>query len=219
MKSIDFKKSFDYENGFYLTASVERFSKFATHMEFFRRVSAVPGEIIECGVFKGASLSRFIKFRELFENTYSKKIIAFDTFGEFPSAVYEPDREKRDAFIREAGSKSIERNQLIAILDELGLYKNIELIEGDILETVPEYKAKNPHLKISLLHVDVDLYESTKVCLEQLYPLVVKGGLVILDDFGAFAGANKAIDDYFSNKNVVIQKLPYSHAVSFVEVK
>jgi hypothetical protein len=48
---------------------------------------------------------------------------------------------------------------------------------------------------------------------------MAKGGVVILDDYGAFAGANKAIDDYFADKNVTIRKLPYSHAISFVEVE
>ncbi len=117
-------------------------------------------------------MMRLIKFRALFENPFSKKIVAFDTFGEFPEAKYAPDVKKREQFIKEAGSKSITKDQLVSILERLGLYQNIELVEGDILKTVPEYKAKNPHLKISLLHIDVDLYEATSVCLKELYPLV-----------------------------------------------
>ena len=74
MVDIDFSKAFEYENGFYLTAPVDRISKFATHLELFRRVSGLAGDIVECGVFKGASLSRLIKFRALFENPFSKTI-------------------------------------------------------------------------------------------------------------------------------------------------
>ncbi|MCP4213850.1 MAG: dTDP-6-deoxy-L-hexose 3-O-methyltransferase [bacterium] len=215
---FDLEKHFDYENAFYLTAPVNRISKFATHLELFRRVSGLAGDIVECGVFKGVSLSRFIKFRSLFENDYSKKIIAFDTFGEFPEAGYEADKRKRELFIEETGGgKSLSRQELIHVLEKLNLYRNIHLVEGDILETLPAYGKENPHLKISLLHIDVDLYEATKVCLEELFPLVVRGGIVILDDYGAFAGANKAIDDYFEDREVRIQKLPYSHAISFVE--
>jgi hypothetical protein len=215
---IDFDKSFEYENKYYLTSAIDRVSKFATHLELFRKVSGLAGDIIECGVFKGASLSRFVKFRSLFENIFSKKIIAFDTFGKFPESQNVLDKEKRDAFIREAGENSISKEQLLSILEKLNLNHNVELIEGDIIETVPEYKSKNPHLKISLLHVDVDLYEPTKVCLEVFYPLMVRGGIVILDDYGAFAGANKAIEETFSKKKTRIQKLPYSKAISFVEV-
>ena len=216
--TIDFNKQFEYENNFYLTAPVNRFSKFATHLELFRKVSHIPGDIVECGVFKGTSLSRFVKFRSLFDNLSSKKIIAFDIFGEFPEAQYENDKKKREKFIREAGNKSIGKDEMISIFKKLDLYHNIELVEGNILDTVPEYKTENPHLKISLLHIDVDLYEPTKAVLEEFYPLRVKGGIVILDDYGAFAGANKAIDDFFKVGNIKVQKLNYSYAISFVEV-
>ena len=204
MPGPDFDKQFEYENNFYLTAPVNRISKFATHLELFRKVSGVAGEIVECGVFKGVSLSRLIKFRALFENAFSKKIIGFDTFGEFPEARYADDIGKRAQFVREAGSRSIGLEEFISLLKKLDLYQNIELIEGDILKTVPEYTAKNPHLKISLLHIDVDLHEATDVCLKELYPRVSKGGIVILDDYGAFAGANKAIDDFFAGKKMKI---------------
>ena len=214
---FDLSQKFQYENGFYLTASVDRISKFATHLELFRRVSGLAGELVECGVFKGASLSRLIKFRALFENPYSKKIIAFDTFATFPEADYEPDRAKREAFVREAGDRSIGRGELIELLDALSLNQNLELIEGDILGTVPKYCEQNPELKISLLNIDVDLYDATAKCLELLYPRVTRGGIVILDDYGAFPGATKAIDEFLADRKVRIQKLPYSHAISFVE--
>lgn len=218
MLDLDFSKQFIFENGFYLTAPVNRISKFATHLDLFRRVSHIAGDIVECGIFKGASLSRLIKFRALFENPFSKKIIAFDTFGEFPEAQYKPDVLKREQFIREAGNKSIGKEELVSVLNKLGLYNNIDLVEGDILRTVPDYLARNLHLKISLLHIDVDLYEATHACLRNLYPHVSRGGIVILDDYGAFAGANKAIDDFFREKKLIIKKLPYSSAISFVEV-
>jgi hypothetical protein len=217
MENINFEKQFEYENGFYLTSPVNRFSKFATHLELFKKVSKLAGEIVECGVFKGASLSRFVKFRSLFENPFSKKIIAFDIFGEFPDAMYQLDEEKRKKFVEEAGSTSISKEKLITILKKLNLYQNIELIEGNIIETIPDYRKKNPHLKISLLHIDVDLYEATKVSLEELHQCVVKGGIIILDDYGAFPGANKAVDDFFRDIDVKINKLPYSNAISYVE--
>lgn len=217
MQDFDLKKHFDYENGFYLTAPISRFSKFVTHLELFKRVSGLAGEIVECGVFKGASLSRFIKFRSLLENPFSKRIIAFDIFGEFPDAKYQLDKGKREKFVDEAGSTSISKEKLISIFKNLNLYQNIELIEGNIIETIPDYKKKNPQLKISLLHIDVDLYEATKVSLEELYQCVVRGGIIILDDFGAFPGANKAIDDFFRDIDIRINKLPYSNAISYVE--
>lgn len=213
--NVDPDRRFDYENGFYLTASVDRFGKFVTHLDLFRRTAGIPGEIVECGVFKGASLFRWIKFRELLENTSSRRIVAFDTFGSFPDAGYEPDRVRRDRFVEEAGDQSIPEARLRELLEAQDLDGNVELFAGDILETVPAFAERNPEFRISLLHIDVDLLEPTRCCLEVLYPRVVPGGIVILDDYGAFPGASLAVEDFF--KGMRFQKMPYSHAVTFVE--
>jgi len=212
----DFDKIFDYENAFYATASIDRISKFATHLELYNRIKELPGDVIDCGVFKGNSLFRFIKFRELLENSLNRKIIAFDTFGDFPETNSKDDAPIRKQFIDAAGDQSRSKSEIITILKKLGLYKNVELIEGDIIETVPEYLSNNPQGKLSLLNIDVDLYEPTRSCLEGLFPRLVRGGIVILDDYGVFPGANKAIDDYFNSSELRVQKLSYSK-ICFIE--
>jgi hypothetical protein len=214
---FDLSKAFEYENGFYLTSSVQRIGKFANHLELFRRSSGLAGDIVECGVFKGASFNRFLKFRALFETPTSRKIHGFDTFGTFPPADDPIDEQRREEFISEAGDQSISRRQLLGLFDKLGLNQNLELVEGDIRETVPAFCAEHPELKISLLNIDVDLLEPTRICLEHLYPRVVSGGIVILDDYGAFPGATKAVDDYFEGKRITIQKLPYAFSIPFLE--
>lgn len=212
----DLSKKFEYENGFYATADPTRFSKFITHLEFFRRTSEVRGEIAEFGIFKGNSFFRWIKFRDLLEQTGSRKIIGFDIFGDFPEAGFEGDKSKRDAFVAETdGGKSISLEELTELLNKQGLNKNVEIIKGDILITLGKYLDDNPHLKISLLHIDVDLYEPSKFILEKMYDRVTPGGIIILDDYGAFAGTNKAVDDFFKNK-AEIKKLPYSNAISYI---
>lgn len=212
----DIHKKFEYENGFYATADPSRFSKFITHLEFFKQTSTVRGEIVEFGIFKGNSFFRWIKFRDLLEQTSSRKVIGFDIFGDFPEAQFEEDKAKRDAFVAETnGGKSISFEEINTLLQAQGLHKNVDIVKGDIMETLDNYIQDNPHLKISLLHIDVDLYEPTKLILEKLYDRVTKGGIIIFDDYGAFAGANKAVDDFFENK-VEIKKLPFSNAISFI---
>lgn len=212
----DLEKSFEYENGFYATAEPKRLSKMLTHLEFFNQTSSLRGEIVELGVFKGNSLFRWIKFRELLENTYSRKIIAFDIFGDFPTTEFEDDKKERELFIEETnGGKSISFEELNYLLEEQNLEKNIELVKGDILKTLPTFIVNNPQLKISLLHIDVDLYEATEASLRLLYPHVVKGGIVVFDDYGDFSGTNKAIDDYFEGKKN-IQKLKFSHNIAYI---
>ncbi len=211
----DLDKMFDYENGFYLTATVARFSKFVAHLDFFRETSGLRGEIIECGVFKGASLSRLIKFRSLLENSSSRKIIGFDVFGEFPKAGDE-DKKVLDAFVKKAGSVSYDRDALIDLLSNLDLNSHLKLVKGDVCKTVPQYAMDHPELRLSLLNIDVDLYEPTKACLETLFPRLVPGGIAILDDYGAFPGATRAIDEYFCDNPLKIESLPYVASVAFV---
>ena len=150
------------------------------------------------------------------EQTNSRKVIGFDIFGDFPEANFDDDKAKRDAFVAETnGGKSISFEEINELLDQQGLNKNVDIIKGDILVTLDDYLEKNPHLKISLLHIDVDLYEPSKHILEKLFDRVTIGGIIIFDDYGAFAGTNKAVDDFFQN-NVEIKKLPYSHAISYI---
>lgn len=69
----DFSKDFLWENNFYLSCDITRISKILAHYELFKMVQDIPGAIVECGVFKGASFSRFASFRGLFGNPFSKK--------------------------------------------------------------------------------------------------------------------------------------------------
>lgn len=207
---------FEHENAFYQSAPIARFSKFVSHLDLFRLSAGLPGEIVECGVFKGASLFRWVKFRSLLENAQSRRIVAFDVFGAFPAADLAADAAVRESFVREAGANGLSRAEIVRLLETQNLMENVDLVEGDIRETVPAYVARHPELRISLLHVDVDLYRPTLCCLEAFYPRVVAGGVVVLDDYGAFPGANRAIDEYFAGRPVAIRRLPYSRAISYV---
>ena len=99
---FDTNRQWDYENGFYLTSHVTRLAKMLAHYELYKSITHLPGHIVECGVYKGASLIRFSTFREILENPYSRKIIAFDAFGKFPEQDGASDQEFVDKF-EEAG--------------------------------------------------------------------------------------------------------------------
>jgi hypothetical protein len=212
----DFEKAFTYENQFYLSCQPIRIAKLLAHCELYRMVESIPGEIIECGVFKGTSLARFATFRDLFSNSYSKKIVGFDTFGEFPETEFSDDQSFREKFIKNAGSESISKEQLMQVLKHKGTDKNVELVEGDIMQTVPEYVEKHPELRISLLNLDTDIYEPAKVILEYLYPKIVKGGILILDDYGTFPGETKAVEEYFAESHIQIKKFPFCMTPSYI---
>lgn len=212
----NFEKAFEYENDFYLSCDNTRFGKFLAHYELFKMCRDLPGAIVECGVFKGASFVRFAGFRDLFGSPASHKVIGFDIFGEFPETTFTEDLKFRDSFIREAGISSISVDQLQQVLQKKGMDKNVELVKGDITRTVPEYIEKNPHLKISLLNLDTDIYEPAVTILEHLYPRIVKGGVLILDDYGTFPGETKAVDDYFKGRNIEIKKFSFAMTPCYI---
>ena len=212
----DIEKTYEYETFFHLTLQLPRLAKFIAHYEASKMAMNVPGEIVECGVFKGTSFTRFGLFRQLLGTQSSARLIAFDVFSdEYPNTAYEEDQAQRTAWIEAAGSSSISTAQLTDVLNRLEV-ANFELVAGDVCETVPEYVKDHPELKISLLNVDIDFVEPTRCVLEHFYDRVSRGGVVLLDNYGAFYGDTKGIDDFFRDRNVSIRRFPFANRPCYI---
>jgi hypothetical protein len=202
----DLSRNFEYENGFYLTAEPQRFAKFIALYELYKKIAGVPGDIVECGVFKGASFMRLVNFRALLEShSARKRVIGFDTFGKFPLTSNTQDLALREEFINVAGDESIGKEQFEHLLAQRKI-SNVELIDGLIEETAPAFVQMNPKWRISLLHIDTDLYEPAKIAMEVLYPHIVKGGLLVMDNYGVFPGETKAVNEALKEKKKYIKK-------------
>jgi hypothetical protein len=212
----DFTKAWEYENNFLLSCDITRLSKVVAHWDLFRMTSDLPGAIVECGVFKGASLSRFASFRALTGNPFGRKIIGFDMYGRFPATSFPADIAPRQRFVDAAGEESISVDQMRQVLEHKGVAQNVELVPGDITRTVPEYIARHQELRISLLNLDTDIYEPARVILEEMWPRIVPGGILILDDYGTFPGESRAVDEYFAGRRIEIKKFPYAMTPSYI---
>ena len=210
---------FEAENEFYRQCDPGRLGKFLAHAKLYELSVNLPGDFAEVGVFKGASFSRFRKLASLFHPDYTRKFFGFDVFGPFPDSDWEADSKMLTELRELDGSTSIGKAELEAILEAQGLADNVSLIEGDVTKTLPKFFAENPYSAFSIVNIDLDLYGPTKLALEFLYPRVVKGGVVILDDYaGGFPGANRAVEEYLQEQNldVKIQKFPYTLTPSFI---
>ena len=212
---IDLSKKWDYENGFYLTCETGRIGKFLNHLELYKKIINLPGDILEFGVYKGVSLIRLISFRDLLEHSNSRKIIGFDAFGKFPDKLNLKSDKKFVERFENIGGYGISKQDLEIHLKNKGT-NNYELIEGDIKSTIPKFLKNNPSLKISLLHIDVDVYEPTKIILENLYDRIVKGGILMLDDYGTIAGETKAVDEFFKELKPNILKPKFYNTPSYI---
>ena len=213
---FSFDAAWDYENGFYLTSHVTRIAKLLAHFELYKTIVGLPGHVIECGVYKGASLIRFATFREILESPFSRRIIAFDAFGAFPVPPDPEDAQFAKDF-EAAGGHGISVEELELVLARKQL-ENTELVPGDICQTVPNYLMDHPELKVALLHIDVDVFEPTSVVLDSLFDRVVRGGVVVLDDYGTVGGETRAVDQFLEGRDITIEKLPLSHVPAFVRI-
>tara|TARA_X000000950_G_scaffold209510_1_gene251932 strand:+ start:1672 stop:2349 length:678 start_codon:yes stop_codon:yes gene_type:complete len=172
---------YDAETNFNLLMTSERLSKFLVHYEAFKKIQNISGSIVEAGVFKGTSFSRFSMLRKIFRKE-SSKLIGFDVFEEpYPNTKYSNEKKQREHWIKTAGGVSISKKNLEKILKKKGI-KNFELIKGDVLKTIPKFK-KRKKVKIALLNVDIDFVESTECVLYNLYDNIVKGGIILLDNY------------------------------------
>jgi hypothetical protein len=207
--------AYEAENLFYLRSHPSRLAKLLAHYELYRAIGDLPGAVVELGVYKGASLVRFATFRSLLETPYSRPIIGFDAFGAFPrgGVAGEADQAFIDKF-EAAGGEGIARPTLEALLAEKG-FTDIELVEGDVFDTLPAFLGERPALKVALLHLDLDVYEPTVFALEQLLPRMVGGGLVAFDDYGLVEGATRAADEACARLGVAMEKFPHYRIPAF----
>lgn len=212
----DETKAFDYENGFYLTAPIMRMSNILSHYELYKKIVELPGDVVELGVYKGGSFFQFAAFREILENERSRRLIGFDMFDEFPKTHNEGDDAFREKWIKETANSFLTKDELQESLCNRNI-GNLELIQGDVADTIPDYLKTHPYMRIALLHIDVDIYEPTMIGLQYLYDYVVPGGIIVLDDYGV-AGETKAVDEFFRDKNIIIRRLPVSqHKPSYIQ--
>ncbi len=217
LKNVTEKKIWESENIFHLKSDVGRYGKFLAHYEIYKKILSIPGDIIECGVFKGVSLLQFASFRYLLETNASRKIVGFDDFGLFTKQKNIDDKKFISTWNKELG-KGISEKELGKILSEKK-FSNFELIKGDVKKTIPKFIKKNKHTKVALLHLDMDVYQPTIVALKYFYKMMSNNGVILMDDYAVEVGATKAIDHFFKNKKVEIKKIGFHDHCSYIVCK
>jgi len=168
------------------------------------------GDFVECGVFKGGSLGILSQYAEKY--SLDCKIYGFDTFedGFFNIPVSNKDVTIKGEKVEPAKkinnfypTKTEVENNLKKFFSDNKYFP--KLIKGDILKTLKE--PKNIPDKISILRLDTDLYLTTKIQLEVLYPKLVSGGILHIDDYGICPGVRSAVDEYFINQKIWLHRV------------
>lgn len=209
-------------NGFILSEDTRFFNKLISRALSYEQVKDIPGDIVECGVFKGTGVYSFLKLRNIFNPNSSKRIIGFDFF----------DTEK----LLDSITDDIEKCAMKTLFEERGFnhknsfkeyleqqiinhgFSNFDLIEGDISLTTKEFSDKNPGLKISLLYMDVDLEVPTYNALNNLWDNITKGGLIIFDEYGYHKWSeSKGVDRFIKERDLDIKSLNYLCPTAYIK--
>jgi len=214
-KEISDAEIWNAENIYHLKTDISRIAQILYHYEIYKKIINIPGCIIECGVFKGNSLTRFLTYRSILENNFSRDVFGFDIFGKFPTVKNTNDKNFIKKWEKEANNGiSVEELE-----DNLKKKKftNFSLIKGNLFKTISKFLKQNPNIKIALLHLDLDTYKPTKYALDKFSKMMTKGGIILIDDYSTVYGATKAIDEFLKKNNKFkIEKLTFFKKPSFI---
>lgn len=178
----------------------------------------IPGDIVECGVWRGGSMMAAAG-ELLRQGDTGRRLWLYDTYA----GMTAPTAEDVEAGTGVTAAQMLattevgDGNNVWCIAGRADVEANMrstgypieqmEFVEGDVAQTLTSSVPES----VALLRLDTDWYESTKVGLEVLYPLLSVGGVCILDDYGHWEGARKAVDDYFTDHG----PRPFMHPIDY----
>lgn len=215
---------FDCFNNVIMSDDTRVFNKLIGRSLLYNEIKDVPGDVVECGVFKGSGIYTFLKLKKLFHPNSSKKVIGFDFFNtkELLSSIQSQQDEASMSALFDGRDfthdKSFKENLTDKIISDGFSDNEFILVEGDVSKTTKEFVKNNPGFKISLLYMDVDLEVPTYESLVNLWDNVTKGGLIVFDEYGYHKWSeSKGVDRFIQERNLEIKSLNYLCPTAYIK--
>jgi len=207
----------------YTRTSVERMYALYQATQYIVR-ARVPGAVVECGVWRGGSTMIAAMTLAACHDT-ARELWLYDTY-EGMSEPSEHDRDWRGIpaaeLMRDGAANKETSVWCYASIDDVRANMGrtgypadrMRFVVGKVEDSLP---GEAP-AQIALLRLDTDFYESTYHELQHLYPRLAPGGVLIIDDYGHWAGARKATDQYFAERGtpVLLQRIDYTGRMAIV---
>ena len=200
--------------------------RFLALYELFKRVLPVKGSVVECGVFRGFGLMTWAKLSAILEpENLTRRIYGFDTFAGFPDVSA---RDQSDFGHARAGDlHASSENELRALIAEydrdryLGHIPKVELVAGDIADTAPAFVQSHPHLVVSLLYIDCDLYEPTCAALRAFVPRMPRGAVIAFDELDnpIWPGETLAVLDTLGIGRLRLERMEWDPYIAFATIE
>jgi len=197
-------------------------TKWLARYEIFKKVLPVKGSVVECGVYRGAGLMSWALFSDMMEPVnLTRRIYGFDTFEGFPDVSGKDSNSVRNPNVGDLNANVHEElTEIIKAYDKnrfLGHVEKVKLIKGNASQTIPAFIKENRHLMVSLLFLDFDLYEPTKVALEHFVPRMPRGAVIAFDELDnpIWPGETMALLDTVGMNRLKIQRLDFDPYIGF----
>ena len=209
--------------------SPERILSLCNAVEYLAE-NKIEGDFVECGVWRGGSMAAaamtLVGSNE--KDNLNRQLWMYDTYD----GMSEPTEHDVDYTGRTAESLMTEQDRMDAKsvwcrspLDQVKStmantgypIEQIQFVQGKVEDTLP---VKTPN-QIAMLRLDTDWYESTRCELEHLFPKLVPGGVLIVDDYGHWQGARRAVDEYFAKHSIgmMLHRLDYTGRIGIHHAK
>lgn len=202
-------------------------TRFLARYEIFKKSLTVQGSVVECGVLFGGGLMTFAQISSILEPlNYQRLIIGFDTFSGF-SEPTEADKTSSSELMHKGGLRVDcyeDLQRCINIYDSnrsISHISKVILVKGDAKQTIPNYLEAHPYTVVSLLYLDFDLFEPTKVAIEQFVPRMPKGAIIVFDELNhpTWPGETLAVLKTLGIRNLRIKRLQFEPLISYVELE
>jgi hypothetical protein len=191
--------------------SVERLYALAESVQFVVNAE-IPGDFVECGVWKGGSALMIARSLSDAGGDQNRRIWLYDTFKGMSEPTHRDGRSAHERWTQQARGTYNEwcfspLDEVQAVLARSSFSPNLlRFVTGKVEDTIPNEVPD----AIAVLRLDTDWYESTRHELVHLWPRLSPGGILLIDDYGHWEGARRAVDEFFESKQVLMHRVDYT---------
>ena len=200
---------------------------FMSKFELFKQVLDVQGSIVECGVLAGGGLMTFAQLSSILEPVnFKRQIIGFDTFTG-NTELSKEDSTATSVFAKAgeiAADSYDDLRRCIQLYDSnrfIGHIPKVVLGKGDVKDTIPQYIEDKPHTVVSLLYLDVDIFEPTKIAIEQFIPRMPQGSIIAFNDLDTelWPGPTVAVAKTVGLNHLRFKRFTYAPRLSYAVIE
>lgn len=173
--------------------------RLVTYYELYKLIKHLNGSIVKCGISSDEAFGYFSFFKQISNNS-QQSMVAFEKSPSIFESV-----EKNNEVTLAVKSPVVGFSDAQKDLVQKGKSEKILFVPGHLSDSIPQFLIENPELKIALLTIDLNDFETTLTAMQYLYPRLISGGILIINNYYKKMAENLAIKEYFNNQEVFVR--------------